>query len=152
MTLIRGKLSPHSPPLPFSQCVMCAWLLHYLSRCIHRKWPYTSVNMSSHWWWHPKSWPPSPPLAPSLMVRHHCTGFCGDYPLSLTMSANDRAGAILKWFLPSQSATYVGEGGQNDVYVRGVSLGLSVCCSLCFAPLLLNRHRELERSVHSRAT
>lgn len=34
---------------------MCALLLHYLPWCIHWKWPYTSVNMSSHWWWHPKS-------------------------------------------------------------------------------------------------
>lgn len=34
---------------------MCALLLHYLPWCIHIKWPYTSVNMSSHRWWHPKS-------------------------------------------------------------------------------------------------
>lgn len=45
----------YSPPPFLSQNVWCALLLHYLPWCIHWKWPYTSVNMSSHWWWHPKS-------------------------------------------------------------------------------------------------
>lgn len=45
----------YSLPPFLSLNVWCALLLHYLPWCIHWKWPYTSVNMSSHWWWHPKS-------------------------------------------------------------------------------------------------
>lgn len=101
-----------------------------------------------------KAWPPPP----SPTLGHHSTnellyGFCGDYPLSLTMSANDRAGTILKWFLPLQSATYMWEGGQ--VMGRGWKLhhplagGLFIYFSPSLSLLLyLKRHQEQERSLH----
>lgn len=67
MTLIQESCPLYSAPKacnpsPFLSPHVCALLLHYLPRCIHWKWPYTSVNMSSHWWWHPKSltYTPSP--------------------------------------------------------------------------------------------
>lgn len=125
---------------------MCVLLLHYLPWCIHWKWPYTSVNMSSHWWWHPKSLTSTP----SPTVGHQSTNellycFCGDYPLSLTMSANDRAGTILKWFLPLESATRVWEGGQ--VTGRGESfiipwLVISSSISLSSSPVVLTDTRN----------
>lgn len=69
MTLIRGSCPLYSAPKacnpsPFLSPHACALLLHYLPWCIHWKWPYTSVNMSSHCWWHPKSLTstPFPPL------------------------------------------------------------------------------------------
>lgn len=103
-----------------------------------------------------KAWP----QPPSPTVGHHSTnellyGFCGDYPLSLTMSANDRAGTILKWFLPLQSATYMWVGGK--VMGRGESFiipwlvdssSVSLSLSPCFTPLVLKRHQEQERSLH----
>lgn len=60
MTLIWGSCPLYSAPKacspsPFLSPYMCVLLLHYLRWCIHWKWPYTSVNMSSHRWWHPKS-------------------------------------------------------------------------------------------------
>lgn len=92
-----------------------------------------------------KAWPP----APSPTLGHHGTnellyGFCGDYPLSLTMSANDRAGTILKWFLPLQPATYMWEGGL--VMRRGLKASSSPgwwtvhpFLSLSFTPLVLKK-------------
>lgn len=131
---------------------MRALLLHALPWCIHWKWPYTSVNMSSHWWWHPKCLTSTPS---SHSTNELLYGFCGDYPLSLTMSANDRAGTILKWFLPLQSATYMRGGGQ--MMGMGVRLHhplagwLFIYFSLRFTPLVLKRHSEQERSLHSRS-
>lgn len=103
--------------------------------------------MSSHWWWHPKSLTSTP----SPTVGHQHTNellytFCGDYPLSLTMSANDRAGTILKWFLPQQWATHIWEGGQ--VTGRGESFIIpwllhSSFISVCLALLVLkDRNRK----------
>lgn len=82
-----------------------------------------------------------PPHSPTM--GHHSTnellyGFCGDYPLSLTMSANDRAGPILKWFLPLQSATYMWAGGWKLHHPQAA--WLFIYFSLCFSPLALKRH------------
>lgn len=91
-----------------------------------------------------KAWPPPP----STTMGHHSTnellyGFCGDYPLSLTMSANDRAGTILKWFLPLQSPrTCEREGKWWGGVKASSSLGwwaLHLFLSLRFAPLTMNR-------------
>lgn len=106
--------------------------------------------MSSHWWWHPKCLTSTPS---SHNTNELLYGFCGDYPLSLTMSANDRAGTSLKWFLPLQSAAYMRGGGQ----MMGVRLHhplagwLFIYFSFRFTPLVLKRHSEQERSPHSRS-
>lgn len=144
----------YSPPPFLSLNVWCALLLHYLPWCIHWKWPYTSVNMPLHWWWHPKSLTSTP----SPTLGHHGTnellyGFCGDYPLSLTMSANDRAGAILKWFLPLQPRTCEREGwwcGGGWKLHHPLAGGLFIHFSPSVSLLLyLKRRKEQKRSLQS---
>lgn len=145
--LYTGPLK-HTALLHSSISVWCALLLHYLRWCIHWKWPYTSVNMSSHWWWHPKSLTSNP----SPTVGHHSTNellytFCGDYPLSLTMSANDRAGTVLKvFFTPTLSHVHVrGRASDREGWklhhpsADGLFVYFSLSLSLSGSLLLLSK-------------
>ncbi len=94
-----------------------------------------------------KAWPPPPsPSVGRRSTNEPLYGFCGDYPLSLTMSANDRAGTILKWFLPLQLATYMWEGrkvmGRGESFIIAGCWTLYLFLSLCLYPLVFKRHQE----------
>lgn len=92
-------------------------------------------------------------LHPSPTTGHHSTraplnSFCGDYPLSLTMSANDRAGSVLKWFLPHSQHTHQQERkwwvGSGFIIPWLLVDSSFVCVSISLLP---KRNQQQERSL-----
>lgn len=103
----------HAPPL-LSQYVWCVYYYCIISPGVYIENDLTHL-LTCHLIGdgHPKS------LTSTHLptVGHHSPNepldsFCGDYPLSLTMSAKDRAGTILQWFLALQSDMHMWEAGQ----------------------------------------